>query len=440
MIFSPILHLRKFKLSRLCGILLKYNINKGVITISAISIADATAVLKKGGGRYLKAGGAWIFDNEIDSVRGSFNDGDIISVEDFDGFPMGKGFINSHSKIRVRMLTRDRTATLDEDFFEARVREAWEYRKKVMPDASSCRVIFSEADRLPGLVVDKYEDVLVVEADALGIKRLLPVILMKLLKVLEADGIIIRGIYERSDAPVVRKEGMEPTTGFIGEPFDTKVPISENGVKYIVDVAEGQKTGFFLDQKLNRAAVARLANGAEVLDCFTHTGSFGLNAAMGGAKHVTSVDISDKALAQARENAALNGFSDRIDYVEADVMDYLTRLQAEGKSYDLVILDPPAFTKSRDAVKSATKGYRKLNTEGLKLVRDGGILATCSCSHFMNPALFTKTLKEAAHAAGKRIRQIEFRTQAPDHPFLWAADESLYLKFLILEVRPWQQY
>ncbi len=408
--------------------------------MAAISIASATAILKKGGGRYLKAGGAWIYDNEIETVNGEFEDGDIISVEDFDGFPMGQGFINRHSRIRIRMLTRDRETTIDEAFFEGRVRDAWNYRKRVMPDISSCRLIFSEADRLPGLVVDKYEDVLVVEADALGIKRLLPVILLKLLTVLKEDGIFIRGIYERSDAPVVKKEGMEPHTGFIGEPFDTQVPITENGVKYLVDVAEGQKTGFFLDQKLNRAAVARLAKGAEVLDCFTHTGSFGLNAALGGAAHVTSVDISEKALAQARRNAALNGVADRIDYVEADVMDYLTALQAEGKSYDLVILDPPAFTKSRDAIKAAVKGYRHLNTEGMKLVKDGGILATCSCSHFMNPGLFTKTLKEAAHAAGRRIRQIEFRTQAPDHPFLWAADESLYLKFLILEVRSWKDY
>lgn len=408
--------------------------------MAAISIANATAVLKKGGGRYLKAGGAWIYDNEIDCVNGEFEDGDIISVEDFDGFPMGQGFINRHSRIRIRILTRDREAAIDEDFFEGRVRDAWNYRKRVMPDTSSCRLIFSEADRLPGLVVDKYEDVLVVEADALGIKRLLPVILLKLLTVLKEDGIYIRGIYERSDAPVVKKEGMKPHTGFIGEPFDTQVPITENGVKYLVDVAEGQKTGFFLDQKLNRAAVARLAKDAEVLDCFTHTGSFGLNAALGGAKHVTSVDISEKALAQARQNAEMNGVSDRVDYVQADVMDYLTALQAEGKSYDLVILDPPAFTKSRDAVKAAVKGYRRLNTEGMKLVRDGGLLATCSCSHFMNPGLFNKTLREAAHAAGRRIRQIEFRTQAPDHPFLWAADESLYLKFLILEVRSWRDY
>ena len=411
-----------------------------MITIEEIRLAAATAVLKKGGGRYLKAGGAWIFDNEIAEVKGTFKDGDIISVVDFDGFPMGQGFINRASKIRIRMLTRDRETAIDEAFFEGRVRDAWNYRKRVMPDTSSCRVIFSEADRLPGLVVDKYEDVLVVEADALGISFLKPLILRLLVKVLAEDGIVVRGIYERSDAPVVKKEGMEPVTGFIGEPFDTRVSITENGVRYIVDVAEGQKTGFFLDQKLNRAAVARLAAGAEVLDCFTHTGSFGLNAAAGGARHVTSVDISDLALKQAAENAALNGFSDRIDYVQADVMDYLSKLCEEGKSYDLVILDPPAFTKSRDATKRAIKGYRKLNTEGMKLVRDGGILATCSCSHFMETPLFIKTLKEAAHAAGKRVRQIEFRTQAPDHPFLWAADESMYLKFLILQVMDWRDY
>lgn len=392
----------------------------------------AIVILKKGEGRTIKAGGAWIFDNEIDKIEGTFENGDIVKVEDFDGFKMGVGFINVLSRIRVRMLARWRDS-IDDEFLRERVRAAWEYRKKTV-DVSSCRVIFGEADFLPGLTVDKFSDVLVVESLALGIDRLKDKLIDFLKEIMLEDGIRIRGVYERSDAPVRKKEGMEPYKGFIGEPFDTEVEIEENGVKYLVDVVDGQKTGFFLDQKYNRRAIQFICRDAEVLDCFTHTGSFALNAAYAGAKHVTAVDISETAIAQARKNAELNGLSDRIDFVAENVLDLLPRLGAENRQYDVVILDPPAFTKSRDATKKAIKGYREINMKGMRLVKNGGYLATCSCSHFMTEELFKKTIKEAAHAVHKRLRQVEFRTQSPDHPILWAADESYYLKFIIFQV------
>ena len=397
------------------------------------SMSFAVVTLKKGEGRTLKSGGMWIYDNEIDSVMGHFENGDIVLVKDFDGFPMGKGFINTRSKITVRMLTRNSDQEIDRSFIKKRVKAAWEYRKKVT-DTGSCRLIFGEADFLPGIVVDKFSDVLVVESLALGINRLKPVILECLREVLEEDGIHIRGIYERSDAKVRLNEGMEREKGFIGDPFDTKVPIEENGVKYMVDVENGQKTGFFLDQKYNRKAIQRLCAGASVLDCFTHTGSFALNAGIGGAAHVLGVDASQLAVDQAKENAVLNHLEDRVEFMCADVFDLLPKLEAEKKTYDVVILDPPAFTKSRNSIKNAVKGYREINIRGMKLVKDGGFLATCSCSHFMSFELFTQTLHQAARSAHKCLRQVEFRTQAPDHPILWAADESYYLKFYIFQV------
>ena len=393
----------------------------------------ALVTLKKGEGRSLKAGGAWIYDNEIASVTGDFEPGDLVRVEDFDGYPMGIGFINPKSKITLRMLTRRKDEAISRDFLYKRVLSAWEYRKAVV-DTSSCRLIFGEADFLPGLVVDKFSDVLVVESLALGIDRWKPVILEKLKKVLAEDGIAIRGVYERSDAKVRLQEGMERFKGFIGEPFDTKVQIEENGVKYLVDVQDGQKTGFFLDQKYNRLAVQRLCRGAKVLDCFTHTGSFALNAGIAGAASVLGVDASELGVAQARENAELNGLSDRVQFLCADVFDLLPELERQGEKFDVVILDPPAFTKSRASVKNAVKGYREINMRGLKLVKDGGYLATCSCSHFMDPELFTKTIREAAASSHKRLRQVEYRTQAADHPILWAADSSYYLKFYIFQV------
>lgn len=395
---------------------------------------NAVVTLKKGAGRTLKEGGPWIYDNEIESIMGRFTDGDIVLVHDFDGYPLGRGFINRNSKLTVRMMTRNRDTEVDESFIRMRVKNAWEYRKKVMDDISSCRVIFGEADFLPGLVVDKFADVLVVESLALGIDRFKEMIIDILKELMEADGIHIRGVYERSDAKVREQEGMERYKGFIGAPFDTKVEIVENGVRYYVDVKDGQKTGFFLDQKYNRRAAAKLCKGARVLDCFTHTGSFALNAGMAGAEHVTGVDASELGVAQARENAALNGLEDRVEFICEDVFDLLPRLEKQGEKFDVVILDPPAFTKSRSSIKKAVKGYREINLRGMKLVKDGGYLATCSCSHFMDPELFTQTIGQAARNVHKRLRQVEFRTQSPDHPILWGAGDSYYLKFYIFQV------
>lgn len=413
----------------------------------------ATVTLKKGEGRVLKQGAAWIFDNEIASVMGEFQNGDIVLVRDFDGYPMGRGFINTNSKIRVRMLTRNMEQEIDDAFIEMRVRDAWEYRKSVMlsgEDLKACRIIFGDADFLPGMVVDRYEDILVVQALSLGINLLKTRIIKALLSVLENDGINIRAVYERSDAKERKKEGLKTYRGlmyldgvFYSEEeqdcdavksFDPHVEIVENGVHYMVDVAEGQKTGFFLDQKYNRLAMQRICKGKKVLDCFTHMGTFALNAGIAGANEVTGLDISEFAVEQATENARLNGLSDIVKFKAADVFDELPKLIDNGEKFDVVILDPPAFTKSKDTVKNAMKGYREINIRGLKLVKDGGYLATCSCSHFMDYETFTKVINQAAKSAHKRLKQVEYRTQAADHPILWAADESYYLKFYIFQV------
>ena len=389
--------------------------------------------LKKGEGRTIKSGGAWVFDNEIDTITGRFKNGDLVTVHDFDGYPMGSGFINQNSKIRIRMMTRKADQEIDHAFLTMRVKNAWEYRKTTV-DTSSCRIIFGEAESLPGLVIDKYEDVLVVECLALGMEAFKEEIVMILKELLAKDGITIRGVYERSDANERTKEGLPKVKEFIGEEFDTTVEIVENGVHYLVDVANGQKTGFFLDQKYNRLAMQRICKGKKVLDCFTHMGTFALNAGIAGASDVTGLDISEYAVSQAEANARLNGLQDTVHFRCANVLDELPKLAAAGKKYDVVILDPPAFTKSREATKNAIKGYREINMKGLKLVKDGGYFATCSCSHFMTQELLAKTVKEAAKATHKRLRQVEFRTQAPDHPILWAADESYYLKFFIFQV------
>ena len=408
--------------------------------------------LKKGEGRTIKAGGAWIFDNEIDTIVGTFTNGDIVTVHDFDGYPMGKGFINQNSKIRIRMMTRHADQEIDMEFLRMRVQNAWDYRKQVMaggndsvigrndtekllpgigttgrPDLNCCRVIFGEADFLPGLVVDKYADVLVVECLALGMEQFKETIVSLLKEILLADGIQIRGVYERSDANERKKEGLPKVKDFIGDEFDTNVEIVENGVHYMVDVVNGQKTGFFLDQKYNRLAMQRICKDKKVLDCFTHMGTFALNAGIAGATEVTGLDISEYAMQQAEANAKLNHLENTVHFRCANVLDELPKLAAAGEKYDVVILDPPAFTKSRQTTKNAIKGYREINMKGLKL-------ATCSCSHFMTQELLAKTVKEAAKATHKRLRQVEFRTQAADHPILWAADESYYLKFFIFQV------
>ena len=395
-------------------------------------MTTGTVILKKGEGRALSAGGPWIYDNEIDRIDGAPADGDVVAVTAHNGYALGQGFLNRKSKLTVRMLTRDPGAAIDRAFFRARVQAAWDYRKRTV-DTSSCRLIFGEADFLPGLVVDKFADVLVVQSLALGIDRWKDVVLDCLREALAADGVAVRGVYERSDAKVREREGLPRTKGFLSEPFDTKVQITENGIRYFVDVAEGQKTGFFLDQKYNRLAIRPLCRGARVLDCFTHTGSFALNAAAAGAEQVTGVDASQLGVDQARENAALNGL-DNVDFLCADVFELLPALEARGERFDVVILDPPAFTKSRASVKNALRGYREINRRAMGLIRDGGFLATCSCSHFMTPELFAGAVAQAAKDAGKRLRQVEFRTQAPDHPILWGAEDSYYLKFYIFQV------
>lgn len=399
----------------------------------------ATVKLKKGEGRLLKSGGLWIFDNEIDTVSGIYDNGDMVEVVDFDDYFMGYGFINNNSKIRVRIMSRRREHPVNDELIKERVKNAWEYRKTVMkqnnqPDVGSCRVIFGEADFLPGITIDKYEDVLVVECLALGMEHFKIKIVDALKDILLADGIKVRGVYERSDANERIKEGLKKYKGFIGDEFDTNVEIVENGVHYMVDVVNGQKTGFFLDQKYNRLAMQRICQGKKVLDCFTHMGTFALNAGIAGAGEVTGLDISEYAIGQATENAKRNNLQDTVKFRTANVLDELPRLFEQGERYDVVILDPPAFTKSREATKNAIKGYREVNMKGMKLVKDGGYLATCSCSHFMTQELFTKTIGEAAKAVHKRLRQVEFRTQAPDHPILWSSNESYYLKFYIFQV------
>ena len=393
----------------------------------------AIVKLKKGQGRTLKSGGMWVFDNEIDTIDGEFENGDIVSLHDYDGYFMGSGFINTNSKITVRIMSRIKGQEIDKDFLRKRVNAAWEYRKKIV-DTACCRVIFGEADFLPGIVVDKFSDILVVQSLALGIDRMKIMILDLLKEALQEDGIVIRGIYERSDAKVRLNEGMERVKGFIGEPFDTKVKIVENGVVYMVDVEEGQKTGFFLDQKYNRDAIKKICKDADVLDCFTHTGSFALNAGLAGAKSVLGVDASELGIKQAEENTVLNGLDNIVQFQCADVFELLPELEKQNRKFDIIILDPPAFTKSRNSVKNAIKGYREINLRAMKLLKDGGFLATCSCSHFMTPDLFADTVGQAAKNVRKRLRQVEYRTQAPDHPILWAAEESYYLKFYIFQV------
>ena len=393
----------------------------------------AIVTLKKGEGRTIKAGGAWVFNNEIETITGRFHNGDLVIVHDFDGYPMGKGYINQNSKIRVRLLTRHVNQEIDESFFQMRLQNAWNYRKDTV-DTSSCRLVFGEADFLPGIVIDKYEDVLVMECLTLGMERYKEQLANLMKQILQKDGIQIRGVYERSDAKEREKEGLSRVKGFIGAEFDTNVEITENGVRYMVDVVNGQKTGFFLDQKYNRLAIQKLCKGKRVLDCFTHMGTFALNAGIAGASEVTGLEISEFAVEQATENAKRNSLSDTVTFRAANVLDELPKLAAAGEKYDVVILDPPAFTKSRQATKNAIKGYREINMKGLKLVKDGGYLATCSCSHFMTQELLAKTIREAARATHKRLRQVEFRTQAADHPILWAAEESYYLKFFIFQV------
>jgi len=394
---------------------------------------NKTITLKKGEGRVLAAKGSWVFDNEIETYEEGILNGEIVTILAHNGFPLGQGFINTNSKIRIRLLTRDSSKEVDEAFIRSQTARAYSYRKDLM-DLHSCRLIFGEADFLPGFIVDKFDTVLVVQSLALGMEAFKGIIVDELTQLLKADGIIVSGVFERSDAKVREHEGLEKVKGFISEPFDTQVQIIENGVKFMVDVKDGQKTGFFLDQKFNRLAIHKLVKDKSVLDCFTHTGSFGLNAAVAGASSVTAIDISQSAIDQATLNAKLNHVEDKMSFLVEDVFEALPKLVQKQAHYDVVILDPPSFAKSREALKNALKGYRDINTQAIKLVSDQGYLVTASCTSFVTPDLFKEAIEKAAKDAHRRIRQVEYRTQSFDHPVLWGDESTPYLKFYIFQV------
>ncbi len=393
------------------------------------------------GTRWVEGGHPWIYEAEVLSEDGDAENGALVDAVSEKGKYLGTGFLSRNSKIRIRLVSRNANDRFDEAFWRRRIRYAWDYRKAVMgEDRTACRVIFGEADAFPGLTVDRFNDLLVAQTLSIGIERIKPMLFPLIAEELNADGAQICGLYERNDVAIRSLEGMEQGKGWFAlpglpTPESAVTTIVENGIEYLVDVENGQKTGFFLDQKYNRLAVRRIARNRNVLDCFTHTGSFALNAAMGGAAHVTAVDISASAVEMAKVNAERNGLSERMDFVSADVFDLLTNLLNEGKKpYDLIILDPPAFTKSRKTVQSAERGYREINSAALKLLPLGGYLATASCSHFMPSELFERMLVRAAADAGVQLRQIEQRQQAPDHPILWNVPETDYLKFYLFQI------
>ncbi|MEG0769770.1 MAG: class I SAM-dependent rRNA methyltransferase [Ruthenibacterium sp.] len=393
--------------------------------------------------RALTAGHSWVYDTEITHADDVEN-GALVDVLSAKERYLGTGFVSQQSKIRVRLLSRNANDTFDEAFWRRRLRYAWDYRKTVLApaDLTCCRVIFGEADLFPGLTVDRFGPLLSVQVLSFGMERIKRMLFLLLVEMLRTDGQEITGLFERNDVAIRALEGLPQGKGWfdlsalsLPQPASPLAAICENGVKYTVDVENGQKTGFFLDQKYNRQAVARLAAGRTVLDCFTHTGSFALNAALGGAAHVTAVDVSESAVAMARRNAEINGVADRMDCVAADVFDLLPALaQHSDYAYDFIILDPPAFTKSRKTKQNALRGYKEINTRAMRLLPRGGYLATCSCSHFADEAAFCAMLMESAHDAGVQLRQIEARQQAPDHPILWGVDETSYLKFYLFQV------
>ncbi|MFR6085998.1 MAG: class I SAM-dependent rRNA methyltransferase [Oscillospiraceae bacterium] len=389
----------------------------------------------------LVGGHPWVDEGEVTGLSGPVSDGQLVDVISRRGSWLGCGFFNSRSRIRVRVLSRNPNDRFDRAFWRRRIQYAWDYRKTVMgpEDSRCCRVIFGEADGFPGLTVDRFESVLVAQVLCLGMELIKEELFSLLLEVLRSDGQDVVGVYERNDVAIRELEGMEQGKGWHpvdGEkaPDFTAVDIEENGIRYTVDFENGQKTGFFLDQKYNRQAVAKLARGRTVLDCFTHTGSFALNAARGGAKHVTAVDVSEFAVACARENARRNGLSDVMECVAANVFDLLPQLEQQPKRYDFIILDPPAFTKSRKTTQRAMTGYKEINYRAMRLLPRGGYLATCSCSHFATEELFLKMLRSAAKDAGVQLRQIEARQQCCDHPILWGVEETNYLKFYLFQV------
>ena len=392
------------------------------------------------GTRWVEGGHPWIYAQEIVSAPEGVENGALVDAVSEKGKYLGSGFFSRESKIRIRLLSRNANDRFDADFWRRRIRYAWDYRKTVMgADVSCCRVIFGEADGFPGLTVDRFESLLVTQTLSVGMERIKEMLFPLLVEVLAEDGVVTDGVFERNDAAIRALEGMEQGKGWFplegrDVPASAVTEICENGVYYRVDVENGQKTGFFLDQKYNRLAVARLARGRRVLDCFTHTGSFALNCALGGAEHVTAVDVSEAAVGLARENAVLNGLEGKMDFLAEDVFELLPRLCEERAQYDLVILDPPAFTKSRRTVRAAESGYREINYRAMRLLPRGGYLATCSCSHFMESENFEYMLKKAAKDANVRLREVEVRKQAPDHPILWNVPETSYLKFYIFQI------
>lgn len=398
------------------------------------------AVISEKAEKSLKSGHVWVFGEEVKEIIGNAQDGELIDVVSRKGRFLGTGFFNSNSKIRVRILSKNANDKFDTAFFERRLRYCFEYRKTVMgADFDCCRLVFGEADSFPGLTVDRFGDILVTQTLSLGIEKRKNIIFPLMVKVLSDMGETITAVYERNDVAIREKEGLSESKGFFSAPglrtdLDGKTVITENGIKYNIDYINGQKTGFFLDQKYNRLAAGKIAKGKTVLDCFTHTGAFALNCAKMGAKHVTAVDISKDAVELTKENARLNSLSN-VSFECANVFELLTRLYEEKNSpYDYIILDPPAFTKSSASLKNAERGYKEINMKAMKLLPRGGYLATCSCSHFMTDALFRKMLHFAATDAGVSLRQIEARQQSPDHPILWNVPETDYLKFYIFQI------
>ena len=387
--------------------------------------------LKKNEGRTISSGGLWVFDNEIDNISDKYNNGDIVEVVSYKDDFLGYGYINNNSKIMIRLLSRDKDEIIDKQFFKQRLLDAWLYRKDVV-DTSSCRIVFSDSDRLPGLIIDKFEDVLVFEIDTLGMDVRKNLLVECMLEILIEDGISIKGVYERSDAKVRELEGLKRIKGFLSEEFDTNIEVIENGVKLKVNVADGQKTGYFLDQKYNHLAIRDICKNKRVLDCCTHTGGFALSAAK-VAKEVIGIDASDLAINQAIENSKLNGFTNT-SFVVADIFDYLNNCEEHNEQFDVVILDPPAFTKSKNSVKNASKGYREINYRAMKILKPGGFLVSCSCSEYMPKDLFLKIINEAGRSAHKRLRLVEQRTQGRDHPIILGNNVSEYLKCMIFQV------
>lgn len=401
----------------------------------------AQAAVTRKAEKSLTEGHPWVYDTEITAIDGSYKNGGIVDVVSDKGRYLGSGYISEKSKIRIRIISRNANDKFDEAFYKRRLQHAWSHRKTVMgEDIKCCRIIFGEADFFPGLTVDRFNDILVTQTLSLGIEKAKAMIFNSLFELLREDGQDIKGIYERNDVAIRELEGMQQYKGWyniegVEPPKSTVTQICENGIIYDVDFENGQKTGFFLDQKYNRQAVAKIAKGKTVLDCFTHTGSFALNAAKGGASFVTAVDISESATQMAENNAKLNGINEIMEFKAVNVFDLLPSLEKEsGKKYDFIILDPPAFTKSRKTIENAMRGYKEINYRAMKLLPRGGYLATCSCSHFASDELFCKMLKSAARDAGVELRQIEARQQSPDHPILWNVEETNYLKFYLFQI------